>query len=519
MSNEKFQTIFDDQWNIDERILLDDKIEKTISTYNSEILELFINNKCFLINKNKKTVPWLELGIDKICGKQYINWTNYMHIQKDWIDYRINKNWEHYPWLDKWFERISNWDIIKNLKNNKYNILKNWEFLLEEWFDGHNRISWSIDIDIFVYKDYKIFAINDEFNNRNIIECKFDSVNLFWNTIRTQKNKNWGHEVESNVYIIAKKDWKSYIYNEKWINITKNDGIDERTLWKITAIDLAEHNWRWEIITSKENKYYLYKRNGNRTKLLSKETGADSISPIQDRYWRNKYRLIKDWNKFDIINDEWSSIMQNKEWFDKLHWIEHIRIPDDRDPDFWNNIIYAHIQKTNKSYLIDINNGHYTNTQDISKILTNWFDTIEQLFPKDTYSKNKIFWYSPIVIKNWEDLFIFDEHWISIPWIYNSRIGEIQNTDNENDKILRIWKKHYIMNKFNDIKIDENISFDEYLWHTEEWNITVSKLWETYILNTNNQTLTKYEKDPKTAINKNIIEEFFNEDKKNEPPF
>jgi len=126
MSNEKFQTIFDDQWNIDERILLDDKIEKTISTYNSEILELFINNKCFLINKNKKTVPWLELGIDKICGKQYINWTNYMHIQKDWIDYRINKNWEHYPWLDKWFERISNWDIIKNLKNNKYNILKNW---------------------------------------------------------------------------------------------------------------------------------------------------------------------------------------------------------------------------------------------------------------------------------------------------------------------------------------------------------------------------------------------------------
>jgi hypothetical protein len=211
--------------------------------------------------------------------------------------------------------------------------------------------------------------------------------------------------------------------------------------------------------------------------------------------------------------------MQNKEWFDKLHWIEHIRIPDNWDPDFWNNIIYAHIQKTNKNYLIDINNGHYTNTQDISKILTNWFDTIEQLFPKDTYSKNKIFWYSPIVIKNWEDLFIFDEHGISIPWIYNSRIGEIQNTDNENDKILRIWKKHYIINKFNDIKIDENISFDEYLWHTEEWNITVSKLWETYILNTNNQTLTKYEKDPKIAINKNIIEEFFNEDKKNKPPF
>lgn len=408
----------------------ENNVYKNLDNINKEILEkkLSESEKSYFIYFLKKVIiSWF----DNLSKDKKISLENILNIFDDYIQTSIN----YYSIEDE--TRIRTWiedynEILKKLAS-KIEIT---------YFEEKKDINWLLILsknNSISYEKIKILE-----NNIETIFKYFDKYqNKLW-----EKSKDWlikneflNNKIKYSQYILALKDYSSYIANY-------NEQNKQILFW-----DTASNSWNWEIIISIENaKNYLNWFNNldiSNTKIslrwfnyCENPSIKNDIDEIKDPYCYKIENLIvgsnlylnmtlspNDYNKISnfVINwdknlNKWSYKLNNEKIIWDSNYKRNAGSLDIAKYDFKNFFLY--IFNPPKEVQVNDNNGEEPNDNEV----------LEESLIIKIFKRNKLLW------EEWD--------FKILSWFIDIKYDDliVKQINNDYDIYIKKWSLNYISN-------------------------------------------------------------------------
>lgn len=469
----------------------------------TKIIKMKIKDKRYLVTKEKKSIPWLEDGVDKIIDVKYFVTEkkyyfeveksvekNDKSVEKIDIRYFVDAEWNYLPWFEKWFQKYDK--FIKKVEDGKCNIFQGNNFVMPEWADKVTIISeaWNNNrIVITQFGDKKSF-MTLKGSNIFVMNKNFDNVTLLNNALHTKDSNR-------NTSFLVTEDNKQYIYNQDGELISRATGIDISLgviIWHDSGI----------ILTKKWDKKSLLHASDNHIIHMWSEDGSDKIVGLHDEHVNNRYFLVTEWAKTKIYTSRWNLATKYlPEWFDNFIGIKDVIIPD---PDKYHphplnsHYKYVLVKDWVKTFLLPIDFGGFW---DGMKWFETWFDSIEPLnwerlarrqqrSPMTEKIKNQIllnsYWFPFMIVNEWKK-FVFDKYARPIK-------GLEDGVDNlvvlDDIVIIKNWGQSFILDfVYEPIFKWKESWFDDFRRNISNKEFLVSKGWKNFVYNSEKNTFTE----------------------------